>query len=165
MEGCRLIKFGTRLALSLLCTFVAVGPILAADDGGGAVSPRMQELQDKLKEVRRELESAREAAAAENKRFNRFQHDVVYTNMAAKVVYTEMRRYEQLAAEKRKELNELMNQAPEMIEIKQRRKAAYDRLSRLKDKEQLVLNDIKAERYRQSGRNSGDAGGTSGGAE
>jgi len=141
----------TRLALSLLCTFMAVGPVLAADDGDAAVAPRMQELQDKLARVRQELESAREEAAAENKRFYRFQHDVVYTNSAAKAVYTEMRRYEQLATDKRKELNELMNQAPEMIEIKKRRKAAYDRLSRLKDKEQLVLNDIKAERYRQMG--------------
>ncbi|MBM4142507.1 MAG: hypothetical protein FJ225_02790 [Lentisphaerae bacterium] len=139
---------------SLLGGLVAAGLFMAAAVVEGATN-RIDVLTAELARTREDMEQARKAADEANKRFFRFNHDVVYTNAQAKAIYEEIVELERKTVEKRRQLNEMLMTTPEMKAIKEERRAAYERLSRLKDREQLLLNDIRAEGLKIAGQGGG----------
>lgn len=115
-----------------------------------AVSNRLDELTAELTKTRADLQRAQQDADAANKRYFQFNHGVVYSNAQAKVIYEEIVELEKKTVAKRKELNEMLMTTPEMKAVTEERRAAYERLSRLMDREQLLLNDIRVVKTRNA---------------
>jgi chromosome segregation ATPase len=133
--------------IALVFFALACGPSPAA--GTPAAPTRMDELRERLEDTRDALAQAEADAAKANRAFYRYEHDVVYTNAAAKILYDEIERLESQIAERRQKLSKLMSGSQEQKQIQRRRMEAFRKVSDLKDKELSLQNDIRAEKWRQ----------------
>lgn len=150
-------RLRNTIGITAFACFICV--CLASAVPGGekdAHTKKTEKLNEKLKQVRKELAAANEEAAKKNKEYFQFEHDIVYTNEAASRIYSEIKQLEKTLVEKRKELAELTNKLPETRELMKEREALFKRRADLMDQEQLILNEIKVEQWR-----SGETGRTS----
>ena len=137
----RMIGF---LRFPVVVTVVVFSLFFVAEVRSG--DKKLEELNARLKVVRRQMVEMREELVKKNAAFSSLQHKMAYssTNTVVKRLYGEIRVMERQLVEKRKQLNNEIQASPEWREVQKRRKEAYDRMAKMKKREQLVLNEIKA---------------------
>ncbi|NQT93047.1 MAG: hypothetical protein HQ559_09810 [Lentisphaerae bacterium] len=112
---------------------------------------KLEELRVKLITTKRELAGVQERVDEVNKKFYRFQHDVVYTNAGARRIYEDIHRLEVQLKEKREELNRYLVEIPQMRDVMSERRSVFGLVGKLRDKEMLIRKEIRAARWRMAG--------------
>jgi len=122
-----------------------------ADQEREEAAAKLRELNQELKTTRRQLDEAQKLADRVNKKYYRFQHDVVYTNAGARAIYQQIQQLETQLVDKRKELNKYIVEFPQMRDVMSERRSVFELLTRLKDKEFLIRKQIQAAKWRMAG--------------
>ena len=143
-------KTGLSVNSLILCMAVMAMPVLLMGGPNDDSTQKIKDLEAELKQVRFDVIEAQKAAQDQNKKYFQFQHDVVYSNENAKAIYMEISGLEKTLIDKKKELDELTQKLPEMRQMIKDRSVSYAKAENLRKKEQLILNEIKAERFKET---------------
>ena len=153
-------SIGSILAVSAFKTFLMVSAVgvycavLMVAHGQSAAdlvptAKRMQHLQGRLHAVREEMRTLHKRIQEENARFTHYrQHDAVYTNSPAAALYKEIVALEKRLAAKREKLEVETRKMPELAKMRKERKALYDQMRKLRDRELLIRREIRTEQIR-----------------
>lgn len=138
-----------RRMFLLAFAFLLAASVCGKEPSKTPPAPSIDALDERLEKARNRLETAREEAESLNKKFHRVQHDLIYKNVNARNLYLEVKKVETLLQRRREQLNEFLVKTPEMKEVTKERREAYDKLEKLRDREALILKEIKAAKWRK----------------
>ncbi len=143
-----------RVATGFLAGVLLVGVLKVSASSQGEDAPgsirNVAVVEAELAELRDQRAALREELAGENSLFFRFKHDVVYTNSPVGLLYREIVELEKQLVAKRRALQEVEREMPELKAMTERRKALHARIRRLSEREQLLRNELRALRLREA---------------
>jgi len=119
-------RMGYRLAMGVSAAFFVVCMIESSAgpaEKGGTDASRIDMLKSRLEQVRGDLAATQDEAARKSREFYKLQHDIVYSNKMAAIIYREIKTLEKSLVEKRRKLNEEIMKLPELRELMKKRKA------------------------------------------
>jgi uncharacterized protein YoxC len=82
--------------------------------------------------IESDLKAARETASRTDKRYREILHDVVYEDKTVRRLYDRVKELEQALADARNALNRKLEQLPQVREIQEQRRRAYERVEALR---------------------------------
>ena len=123
----------------VLC--VSMGPMM--NQAEEPVKPAPPVLEVQLEDVRTKLAEAHKDLAVQVKELWKKQHDLEYKNEECVELRGQIVKLEKELIAKRQQLDERLEQIPEIKDLNSRRKQLFLRIEELKQTEQLILNEMK----------------------
>jgi len=124
-----------------LAVVLAAGTVVIAADSTPA-GDSAEDANARLAVVRAELSRALRDSDKATKNYFKVEHDIVYTNAVLNRLYLSVKDLEKTLLEKKKELQDEVMKSPSMREATKERMDAFEKVSRLKERERVMLKEL-----------------------
>jgi len=123
--------------------------LVAAPVVQGQTAP-LADLQKELVDVRRQIADSYTQLAEKSKELGKRQHDLEYSDPVARKIRERIVEIERELLALRQQLDDRLRTIEGMREIEKERRALFDHIQGLKEKERVILQEVTSAEYQQT---------------